>query len=320
MPDFTIKQSDVQPIFADTLSYSNGEAANLEGATVAFQMRSLRAREALKLTGTTAIQTAKEGKVTFTPSAADTATPGDYVASWHVTLAGGETVTFPTAGYLWVQVEESILSVHKPRLAELEEVKDHLNIPSTVRQHDIKLMRLLDAVAPVIEAKTGPLLPQFYDEWYDGGNTWISLRHRPVYGFGTTPILNLVACSEYLGPIEWPLDIVQSPDLGQLYSCMVDARRGRIVRRTAGGGVQAFAYGPQAVHAVYEAGQEEVPANVRVAVLEALREFYDTTMATGSGRRTVADAEEPAQRSLGYLVARHALAMIEPVRRHPSLA
>lgn len=205
-------------------------------------------------------------------------------------------------------------------LVTLAEVKGRLGIQPSNTTRDEEISLLIEAVTPLIEHKTGPIVPRRFEEWHEGGNTYIMLRRRPSTFPGTSPILRLVACSEYLGPIEWPLAIIASPDQGQLYSCMLDSKLAMVVRRTAGGGVQAFPNQPQAVHVVYEAGQETVPPNVKVALMEALREFWQSTQQVGRGRQTVAEAEESGGLSLPYLIARHALEMISPMKRAPSIA
>jgi hypothetical protein len=318
--DFIIKEGDTSPVLTDTLTLSNGEPPNLTGSTLAFQLRAFTASTPQALTGTASVTEALGGKVSYTFTTTDTATAGSYEASWLVTFAGGGKMTFPTTGYIWVEVEENLTGTRVPRLVELAEAKAHLSLPGNDRVHDTELVRLIEACAPLIEQATGPILPRKFDEWHDGGGTYIMLRRRPATSLGTTPLLRLVACSEYLGPIEWPLKIIPTPDQGELYSCELDQRYAQVVRRTAGGGVQPFPYGPRAVHAVYEAGQETVPMNVKFALCEALREFWQTTQAVGRGRETVADEQEPTgQYSLPYLITRHALGMIQPMRRHPSV-
>jgi len=320
--DIVWKQGDSGPAFKETFTKKSGGRYSLEGATVTLNLRALTSPAPLALTGTLAITNPLEGEAEYIPSSQDTAVPGDYMATWTVVFPGGSQLTFPTEGYLSVLIEENLTTARAPRLVELDEVKDHLNIPPNNRIHDTKLRRLIDACTPLIEDRTGPILPRKFDEWHEGGGTFILLRRRPATSLGTTPLIRLVACSEYLGPIEWPLKIVASPDQGELYSCELDTKLAQIIRRSAGGGVQPFPYGPRAVHAVYEAGQEEVPQNIRTALCEALREFYQSTMAVGGGRRTVADEEEEASpsKSVAYLVARHALGLIGPMRRAPSIA
>jgi hypothetical protein len=322
-PDFTSKEGDALPVWSDTLSYSNGEAANLEGATVAFQMRSLLSERPLTLTGETKVITAKEGKVQFAPSAADTGEAGEYMASWLVTFSSGKRMTFPTTGYLWVQIEPSVGTVGGVQLVSVAQVHDYLDLPAQDRVHDYRLRTHIEAVKPLIEQMVGPMAEKVYDEWHEGGHATIALRHRPSYGFGTSPILNLMACSEYRGPIEYTLSIVSTPTQGSVYSTKAHEELGLIVRRTAGGGTYPFWRDPshpqQSVHVVYAAGQEKIPPNVQLAALEAIRVNYRTTRGTGRGRETIADAEETGP-PLGFFLPRRSLELLAPMRRHPALA
>jgi hypothetical protein len=316
--DLTLKQGDTEPVFARTLVYENGEKVNLTGATVTLILRQLTSRESLTLTGTTAITNALEGGVSYTFSAKDTSIPGMYMAVWVVVFAhGGGEQTFPTEGYLSIEVQESLSVPGEPQLVGLPEVKNYLEIPADNLIHDQKLIGFIKQVQPLIEFETGPIIPEKYDEWYDGGHPWITLRNRPRTGLNTTPLLRLVACSEYLGPAEWPLAIIPSPDQGQLYSCMVDTRLGRVVRRTAGGGTQPFPYQPQAVHVIYEAGQEQVPENVQFAALETIAWWHSTQQPIGRGQMRSAD-EDGGKPSVG--LPYHALSILGPTRRIKGIA
>lgn len=315
--DFVIKAGDEEPYLTDELKYSNSSTVNLEGATVKFVMRTTTSQSAVGLTGHLSIINAPQGHVQFAFSAADTAAAGMFLASWIVTFPTGKTMTFPTEGYLWISVEQALTTTSQAQLVGLPEVLDYLNNPASDRIHDKKLLGWIEAVRPLIEFETGPIIPQKFDEWHDGGHPWITLRHRPRTGIGTTPLLRVAACSEYLGPVEWPLAIVSSPDLGELYSCMVDVRLGRVVRRTAGGGTQPFPYQPQAVHVVYEAGQEQVPENVQLAALETIAWWHSTQQPTGKGRMRAAD-DEGGKPSVG--LPYHALSILGPTKRIKGIA
>jgi len=322
MPDFIIKAGDTQPFFEDSLSYSNGESANLEGATVTFVMRRLTLEEPQSLKGTVEITKAKEGGVRFKPAAEDTSVPGDLMAYWHVKFATGGTMTFPTTGYLWVEIQESLSAKSSPLLVGLPEVKDYLNLSASDRTHDAKLIAHIEAITGQMERLIGPIIPTVYDEWYEGGHAVISLRHKPSYGYGANPVFKLMAVSEYRGPIEYNLSIVGVPTQGSVYSTMLNAELGTIVRRTAGGGTYPFWSDPehpwQSIHAIYAAGQEPIPRAVRTAALEAIRVHYENTMMVGRGFQTVADAQEPSM-PLGFYMPRHCLEILEPLRTHPVL-
>lgn len=314
------KQGDDALTFRDALTYSDGSPADLTGATVALVMRNLAAATPVFLSGAGVVSDPSGGTVQYKPSAEDTALAGDYTSTWIVSFSDGTVMTFPSLGYIAITIEPAMDS--EPQMfVDLETIKRYpgMSIEANDRHLDVRLIDFIQAVQPLIEHVTGPILPTIFEEWHDGGQNYIQLRHRPSVGYGTTPVLDLIACSEYNGPIEWPLAVIQSPDQGQMYSCQLDARLGRVVRRTAGGGVQPFPYQPEAVHVVYQAGQTTVPANVRLAVCESVRLYWQTVQPIGTGRRNAADQLNLGPASISVLppsVER----LLQPTRRHPSVA
>lgn len=315
--DVVIKAGDTVPYLNETLEYSDQSPVDLNGKTVALTMRSLTSTDPVTLTGTMTVVDESNGIVSYQFSSQDTSVPGNYLANIVVT-AGSDTMTFPTDGYLWVEVQPNVTSELR-QLVGLPDVKDYLNVTSSDHAIDARLLRLIETVRPVVESITGPIIPQQFDEWHDGGQTYVKLRRCPSTGYGTSPTLTLLAVSEYNGPIEWPLSIVASPDRGQLYSVMLDLALGRVVRRTAGGGEMGFPIGSQAVHVVYESGQSEIPANVYEGTLELLRVNYQQTMSVGRGSRTRAD-ESDTGAPLGFFVPRRVRELLAPNRRFPSIA
>lgn len=316
--DWTVKQGDTFPTLTDVLTYSDDSPANLTNATVTFVMRSLAASAPLALTGTVTVYNATAGGVSFTPSAQDTSTPGMYMANWVVDWNDGTQMTFPTIGYLWVSVEENLTTTGGAQLVGLPDVKDYLNIPSNDRTRDAKLIRFIHAVRPIVEHITGPIIPQVFEEWHQGGGYFVNVRRRPSTGYGTTPILNLIGAEEFRGVVKFPLAIVADPSQGSTYSVMLD-NHGTITRRTAGGGVTAFPNQPNAVHIWYQAGQASVPANVYEGTLELLRVNYQQTQQTGRGRGTIADDTDTGP-SLGFFVPRRVRELLSPNRKAPSIA
>lgn len=327
--DLFIRAGDTSPVFTDTIldPVTGSPISNL--ASVTFTLRSLQGPQPVTLTGTASIVSG--AVVQYAWSSTDTATAGAglYNAEWHYTLTGGQTGTFPNNGYRTISIEYALTNAPQ-QLVSIADAKEYASIPSSDTTQDEKLLRFITALRPVVESITGPVIPQQYEEWYPGGSVKITLRHRPRPGFGTSPLLTLMSCSEYLGPIEWPLAIIQSPDVGQLYSCMLNARLGQVVRRTAGGGVQPFAGGPgdpQAVHVIYEAGQNFVPANVYEGTLELIRHnFQQTQQATGRVGGVVpagGRGEDPDVSAEGIatgLIWGKALSMLSPTKRFPSFA
>lgn len=318
--DFTIKAGDSQPVLTDTLTYSDGTAVDLTGATLAFVMRAQTAASPLTLTGLAEITGASSGAVSYTFTAADSGGAGNYMANWAVTFPDGSLMTFPTIGYLSIRVEENITTVGGQQLVSLPDVKDYLSLDPHDRTHDAKLVRFIEACRPLIEEITGPIVPQVFEEWHTGGQTFIVLQRRPSRAMGTSPVLDLISCSEYRGPTEYPLKIVQDPAHGDLYSVHLDPRSCTVTRRTSGGGLAAFPAQPEAVRVFYRAGQQTVPPNVYEATLELVRVNYQTTQSTGRGRRTVSDDLDASGPALGFFVPRRVRELLGPNRRAPSIA
>lgn len=104
---FLIKQNDRLPEFAAFLKTKAGNAdaqpVDLTGATVAFKMR-LPGSPTLKVDAPATIVDAIQGEVSYAWAVGDTDTTGLYQAEFEVTFAGGATFSFPTQGFLQVQV------------------------------------------------------------------------------------------------------------------------------------------------------------------------------------------------------------------------
>ena len=312
MPDFAIKQGDVLPILSDTLTYSNGTAVNLTGASVKFAMRSITAMTTTTNTTATVV-TAASGTVSYTFTALDTATTGRYQGTWIVTFSGGQQQQFPTDGYLDIAIEENITTPGGQQLISLGEAKDYLNFSNTDRTRDAKLLRFIEQLAPVIEFITGPIIQRSYQrERYDGTGPYIMLRHRPITAVNSV--------TEYRGPIAYPLQQIDTPDQGTIYSYQWE-ETGRIIRRTVGGGATTFPLGPNSVVISYVAGRTSVPPNVTQAALELCRVHFQQTQQgrprPGTGGL---DSEEPGREIMGFFVPNRVRELLEPHRRHASLA
>lgn len=315
--DLTIRQGDTTPAFIWTVTDQNGNPVDLTAATATLRVRQLSSGSPIVNAAMT-VTNAAAGVVEYAWAATDTQLIGMYMAEIQVVFSDSSTYTYPNEGFLSIEIQQNLLSPLM-QLVTVDNVKDVLNMDPDNRVHDTKVLRWINAARPLIENITGPIIPQQFEELHDGGGDFITVWHRPSSTLGTSPILVVNAISEYNGPIEWVLAEVASPDLGQTYSVEVDVRLGRIVRRTAGGGVQPFPYMPQSVHLWYTAGQSSVPDNVAEATLEYLRENYQSTaqaLRKAGSRSNVDIAAPPTGYALSYRVEN----MLEPNRRYPSLA
>jgi hypothetical protein len=196
-------------------------------------------------------------------------------------------------------------------LVVLADAKPHLNIPSTDTSHDTEIQGFIDAAQPIIEDVVGPVVPVSLDEWYDGGQTFIILRRRPL--------LSVEDVTEYWGPAAYVLAQVATPVLGTTFSYSWEPT-GRIVRRAAGGGVRSFPNGPQTVHVRYTAGRASVPANVRLATLELVHHNYQMTQQPGRPSFTGMPTEDQlATTPSGFAIPTRVLEMLQAHRRAPNV-
>ena len=313
MPDFTIKKGDTSPTMQTSLVDASGVAVNITGATaVRFVMRSLTGvAPAANALGT--VVNAATGVVSYTYTATDTANAGLFQASWIVTFASGAVGTFPTLGYLEISVEEDLITQSTVgRLVGLGETREHLNFAPGDRSHDAELIRMIDAITPVVEFITGPVIQHIYEEKYDGGTAFISVRHRPIVAVNSV--------IEFRGPIPYELTQVATNNLGTIYSYEFEPT-GRIVRRTVGGGMTSFPGGAQTVLVNYTAGYVTVPANIRMGCLELLRVNYQQTQQGGHpmfGGGGGSD-DVPGVVLMGFFVPNRVKELLAPSRRHPSI-
>jgi hypothetical protein len=314
--DLVIRKGDTKPVLSYTCTDSAGAAVNITGATVTFVMRAITATGPAVNAAAT-IVSGPAGTVSYTFTANDTAVAGPYAGEFHVTFGDGTKQTFPGDGYLEILVEEDLVTPGGARLVTLYEVRDHLRLQTTDRSRDARLVQMIDAVAPVVENISGPVLQRIYqNETYDGGNGFISLRHRPV--------LEVHSVVEFRGSIRYELTQVPTPDLGTTYSYMFEPP-GRIVRRTVGGGMTSFPPGADQVFVTYTAGRATVPPNIREGTLELIRVNFQQTEQGGrpqlgaAGGMSMDEIGGGAQ-MLGFFVPNRVKELLAPSGRHPSVA
>jgi hypothetical protein len=107
MADWVMKSHDRLPSIQATLS-SAGAPVNLGTATeVRFIMRPAVGGVA-KVNAASVIVDAAAGVVRYDWLAADTDTPGSYMAEWQVTWASGKRQTFPTLTFHTVDILQDL--------------------------------------------------------------------------------------------------------------------------------------------------------------------------------------------------------------------
>jgi hypothetical protein len=318
MADWVWKQGDNTPAIAYKLQYADGSPVSLVDAQVTLRMRSMATASLVALTGTVEILS-MDGDVAYAPTSEDSSNAvGNYIAEW-VVNDGGLVTTFPQDGYLWGQIEPNAATA--PQLiVSLADMRQYLKgqINTMDKTYDTDLLEAIQVVTPIVESIVGPVVTRTFDEWHDGGSAVIDLLRQPSSGFGSNPVMTLLAVSEYRGPIEYPLSLVPSPVFGSIYSVFLNADMGTITRRTAGGSTIPFMPGTEVVHVIYQVGQNPVPPNIQYAAKEAAAMVYTWHQQTGDGSRRLSDDGGAGENA--YQLTRLIRNLLMPSRRAPSTA
>ena len=110
--DFYIKAGDRWPTLDATLTDADGTAIDLSGATVKFVMGTVGGTA--KINADATVVSAAAGTVRYSWAAGDTTTPGTYHGEFVVTLATALEITFPSDGYITIEI---VREVPKPAVA-----------------------------------------------------------------------------------------------------------------------------------------------------------------------------------------------------------
>ena len=104
---FYIKQDDTTPSLRADLKNGSGDSVDLLDATVRFHMREIGSTNIVIDADATVISEAG-GTVQYDWVAGDTADVGAYQAEFEVTYPDGTIETFPSAGYIRVEIIDDI--------------------------------------------------------------------------------------------------------------------------------------------------------------------------------------------------------------------
>lgn len=103
---FSIKKGDTSPALRATLRYDDCSAVNLTGASVRFHMRQVGSTQVL--IDAAAVVVSVAGVVEYRWTSLNTAAVGAYEAEFEVTYADGKIETFPSDGFISVEIVEAI--------------------------------------------------------------------------------------------------------------------------------------------------------------------------------------------------------------------
>jgi hypothetical protein len=95
MATHDIKRNDTRPYWPVTLTYEDGTAVNLSGATCVFHARN-RSTNVVKFSVAVTVTDSTAGEIEWRPLASETDEIGQFDCEWEVTFADGTIQTFPT--------------------------------------------------------------------------------------------------------------------------------------------------------------------------------------------------------------------------------
>lgn len=251
----------------------------------------------------------------FTQSVADSGggvynakyTPGVYGrfgVQWAATLAGVQGSS------------QDVFDVRPSGVVALVSVADvieYQNLPAQSPVELNKIQRIINASSILIQDITGPMSPQVFTEWFDGGLATVYPSEKPL--------TKVLSASEYYGISEFVLTEQPLGFQTDAFAFTVDYLTGQIMRRTYGGAKAWFAIGDKNVRITYQAGRKYVPENVQIGTLELIRFFYNhTQVPSGRGRGGGVSPEAMENVMIGFAVPNFVIEMVQTHRRGPGIA
>lgn len=171
-------------------------------------------------------------------------------------------------------------------IVTVAEVKTHLNISASDTSQDTELAAFIEAVTPVVEHITGPVVARAVVEKHDGGCDAIVLRQPPVVSVtSVTEDGVTVAASDYT-----------LSDGGVLY------RLAGVWQSYRRGGVQV----------TYQAGRSAVPASIALAAKELVRINWRPQQGGNYSPFDGGASDEVGQVRLGFFVPNRVAEMLNP--------
>jgi uncharacterized phiE125 gp8 family phage protein len=164
-------------------------------------------------------------------------------------------------------------------IVTLAEAKAHLRYPTSNTSDDAALAGFIDAASDVIDTECNIVVPQQFEESYDGGSTELWLYHFPI--------ISVELVRESWGMTSYDLTQVDSSAsamAGNFSYSIDEPETGQLLRRSAGNVNIPFQAGKGNIKVVYVAGRNSVPGTVRLAALELIAHWWQgSQQRSGSG-------------------------------------
>lgn len=182
-------------------------------------------------------------------------------------------------------------------LVSLEEMKTYLSFPNPDQpnSNDFMITEFMESATEVVRAECGEVVQTVYDEWYQGGDCQIFLRHSPV--FSVTQVEENWGFTNYILS-EQPGDSL--PQNTSLWAFSLDQpNEGILTRRSVANVMIPFVWptGGDNIRVQYIGGRGTVPANIRHAYMDLVAIWWQ-----GSQQRSVNTGSGMASNTYGQPV------------------
>lgn len=165
------------------------------------------------------------------------------------------------------------------QIVSLADVRAHLRYPAADTVDDVAIQGFIDAASDVIDFECNIVVPQQFDESYDGGNFLIWTYH--------VPIISIELVQEGWGWTNYNLAYIEvnSPTTSNMFAYSIDEpSTGQISRRSGGNVSIPFMRGESNVRINYTAGRTSIPGAIRLAALELIAHWWQNSQQRhGSG-------------------------------------
>jgi hypothetical protein len=154
-------------------------------------------------------------------------------------------------------------------IVSLQDVLTHLRYPASDTQDDAALMGFIYAATDVLQHECSQVIPQVYDDYYDGGDFAINTRN--------VPILSVANVEEGWGWTNYELTYVQvnAVNATNIFAYSIDNADLGLISRRSGGNVNIrFIPGTSNIRVTYTAGRSSVPGAIRLAALELIAHWW----------------------------------------------
>lgn len=155
-------------------------------------------------------------------------------------------------------------------LPTLNDYRAFMRFPDTYTDDDDLLLTwFIPAAQKAVEGLCGKVVSKTYDEYYDGGDYSIWLRH--------TPLINVQLVEEGWGFTNYDLEEIEvnSASMPTMFAFSIDEPNQGIISRRSGGNVSIpFLHGDSNIHIIYTAGREDVPEDISLACLSLVAIWY----------------------------------------------